>query len=824
MRSLRALRALARIELRQLSRHPGRSVLVILLITIPVAALVGGSTLYRITHPTAEESRAEVMGSADLRIETDHTHDADRILALLPGTARVEHLLVGDAEVRVPGRRLLGRSFVIEPGGISADGLARGHLRTTTGRTPDRSGEVALSPLMLEGLDRTIGERVTLDSAEATIVGVVQSPENIGLPVVLRAGSLSAEVEQAHHESLLVELPETDADPTLTRLRDAGIRVRARGEIGTSDGFETVAMFVLAGFGFFLAALVIAAAFAVSLRRRQREIGLLGATGASVGVVRASMLLSALVLASIGCVLGTACGLGTAAALLPFWEDWNGRWNGGFEISYEHLAGALLLGLATAVIAAVLPATSSTRLPVRAALGGRRPVTTGARTWFIAGVVLLVGGFGFMFWGSTSTGFVAGTGVLIGAVLGVLGFGACSPSFLHGLARLAAPLPLAWRLAVRDAGRFRSRNGPVVTSVLAGMSIPVLIGTMVASLDFSLDLFPPRLGDDQLLVEGPAAEEVARIVSGEFAGTLSAPLAAVHARGEPVVARFVPQGNGGRTGPTVIRGGWIACGGEDLLRILGVEHGAGEFRQGRLISLVDPERAGGSSLELRSEQDGRVLGRLDAVPIEPTRRLAGPAFVLSQQAALPLEWTPGPPPGKGLTPWLLRLDGPITAATHARAREIAARFAGTTVDAERLRLRPTFLFVQVAFWICLATGLMIVFVATALSAAESAADARMLHIVGAAPHLLRRHLAASAGYLAFLGCVLAVPAGLIPFFGLRALAHAPLEFSMPWSVVSLTVIALPALAYGGTWLFALLRGGSPATSRCDDALVPFTNP
>jgi len=100
----------------------------------------------------------------------------------------------------------------------------------------------------------------------------------------------------------------------------------------------------------------------------------------------------------------------------------------------------------------------------------------------------------------------------------------------------------------------------------------------------------------------------------------------------------------------------------------------------------------------------------------------------------------------------------------------------------------------------LVTGLLVLGVATALSAAESAADAATLHAVGARPRSLRGLAAARSAYLALLGCLLAVPAGLLPLVGLLAAADVPLAFRTPWAELALVVGGLPCLAWAGTWL------------------------
>ncbi len=98
------------------------------------------------------------------------------------------------------------------------------------------------------------------------------------------------------------------------------------------------------------------------------------------------------------------------------------------------------------------------------------------------------------------------------------------------------------------------------------------------------------------------------------------------------------------------------------------------------------------------------------------------------------------------------------------------------------------------------TSLIVVFLATALAGAESAADARVLDAVGAPPREQRKLSGARAAYLALLGAVLAAPAGLAPSWGLVEFADARLSFHAPWPQIAVCVIVLPLLAFLGAWL------------------------
>lgn len=802
MKALRTLRALARVEVRQLLLYPRRSLLVMLLVAVPVAAVVGGSTLAQITERTVEEQRTQTMGAAPLRVDgIEHRDHLERARTLLPPEARIADLFVGVEEVSVPGTRLRGKLIAIDSQALEPGGLAHGMVVFKSGRAPRNAGEVALSPVLLEGLDRRLGDQVVLEYGPLrTITAVVVDPEQLDLPLVVRP---AAAVEHRGRHSLLVELPGNlpEGSATATTLREAGLRPSLRAEVGgrSDTGRLILALGIL---GFFEAALVIAAAFAVSIRRRQREIGLLGATGATVHGLWSSLLMSAATVALVGGVVGTVAGTALAALLHPFLDGWNQRFNGGFEVSTESILAGVLLGLLTAVLAAAIPARGAARLPIRLALGGRRPPTADARSWLRVGIFLVLLGILLTSMARSEHTAAAVLGVLVGPVLGIVGFGLCSPWLLDVLARRAAPLPLSWRLAVRDAGRFRSRNGPVVTAILAGMSMSMTLAILVTSIETAIDLIPATYREDQLLVEGTDAEAVARRIATELSAVAVAPWSIAYTGGEPVRAQFT----GGPTRRFV--GETIAIGNEDFLRAMGAEAAREPFTSGRLVALDPaPEPA---ELRLTSWLGDRPLTSPSLFRSALDQRLREPAFLLHEEALAEYGMEPGPPIRRTLTPWLVRLPQPVTRRDLARSQALAAASVGTSVDAALLHQRPAKGFYYVVLGLCVFTGLVIVLIANALTAAESAGDERVLHAVGAAPSLVRRHLAARAAYLAALGCILAVPGGLLPTMGLLRAAKLPMEMVVPWHAVASTLLVLPAVAYLGAWLLSAARRRSPA--------------
>jgi len=787
-----ALRALFRVELRQLQKNRGRSWLVMLLVAAPVAAIVGASTLLQITVPSAEENRVATLGQATLQVQPVGDLTLARAREMLPEGVRSTTVANTRVYVRSGSLQIAARASHYEPGALEPGGLAEGMLVLVEGRAPAEPGEVALSKVLLAHLRKSVGETVLIDELSCEITGSALIPDSISAAFVLCALQPGQEERQS---TLLVEADDAEVKAFTARWKKQGYEVVKRAQISGPDGFEQLIVFVIGGVGLLEAALIVAAAFAVGLRRRQREIGLLSATGADRTAIRFALVSSSGALALAGGLLGAVLGIIISALFHPHLDGWNGRLNGPFELVPLHIVAALSLGILSAVLAVAIPSRSASKIEVKEALGGRRPVTTGSSRWLALGVVMVAGALTLLLTSVKMEGPFAASSLLGGSILGVLGFGACSPWLLDRLAHLAGRLPLAWRLAVRDAGRFRARNGPVVTAVLAGMSISVTVAAMLTSLRRMPNFELAMMRDDWLVIEGLGAEQVAERLGSEFTLVASAPLSAAHSRGRGVIAATEPRSSDNA------HASWIACGEPELLSVLGVIDDQPEYQSAGLVALHDHREAHtGASFPRLPE--GTVAPELDC--LHAKRVVRAPGFVIARAELERLEFEPGPPPGSRMIPWIVRLDQPISREDLERAEAIASESAGTTIDAQLLHLSPTRSFYRFVLLVCHATGLIILCVATTLSAVESAADARVLETVGAPPSLLRAVVSARTTYLAILGCVLAIPAGMFPAAGLISLASVPLELVMPWPEILITVLGLPLTAYCGAWLLASL--------------------
>lgn len=794
------LRALLRIEWRHLVRAPLRSLLIVLLLAVPVAAVVGGSVLLFVALPTRTEQIREQLGGADRRVD-GRAQRLVQAAAALPEDVAVHWQTFRPARIRVRGLALSAMWFAFDPKGPVA-----GRYRLMDGRAPAGPGEVAVSPAVRTAAGLALGDPIeAVGATPQTVVGVLADPERLEDPFVVEAAGSPPETagDRSTGAAMFLELGAADADEVDAALRALGSGLSILGPDRAAQSMEGVgqAVLVFGSLGFVEAALVVAAAFVIGLRRRQREIGLVASVGARGRDIIHGVLASAAILALLGSLLGVGVGLGIAAWLHPRLDGWAARMTGPFEVPWGVVGGACVLALLTSVLAALWPARSAARLPVMAALSGRRPPrgSLGSR-WLALGLVLVALGAG----ATCCVPFLRDGAVVVagiaGAVLGVLGFGACSPWLLERLGRYAARLPVPWRLAVRDASRFRSRNGPVVTAVLAGMAVSVTIAAVLASIEATSGSTKPSLGPDVLRFQGTGAAAAAERAAEELGARAIANLQCAYRDGQPVRAIWIDE-RSQALGDFV---GWLAVADGDLFDALGCGTSSEIARasaSGGLLSL-DPIPEGARGAHLRSPRaEGAPIGTVWSVrPVSSPPGLSRPRMAMPRTALASHGLVAGPWPSSGDT-WLVRLDCVVDDAALERARELAAAFPGTGVDAALLLRRLPQTLYRVALLLSVLSGLLVLGVATALTAVESRGDRETLASLGASPRMRRAHAAAATGYLALLGCSLSIPAGLLPAFGLVT-GIGGLAFRVPWWELAVTAVGLPVLAYALAWLVA----------------------
>jgi putative ABC transport system permease protein len=898
-------RVALRLARRDAWRSKSRSLLVLLLVALPVAGVVAVDVYTRAERALRTETAyalAQVGPTADAQVVLTGASPVTQAPVGWvgdPGGGPPATLAAVEAALP-PGSRLVSRGLplyaAIEAGewGV-ADELQQQDTRdpmvadlwsTIQGRLPVTDGEVALTTSTARRIRAGVGSSVVVTPLSAprtpvtlAVSGLVADRGDRGgvmLPGAVRADGVAsdtylvdaprdltwADVRAVNavggiviSRSCLDDRPlaasDTPDDPdALQRATDLAQRYAAI--VGVVTVLVVLQIALLAG-----------PAFAVQLRRRQRELGLIGASGGDALALRRTVLASGVVLGTLGAALGVLVGwsavwlLGGALAFRPL-ADLVGSSLGVPGLPVEVL-GVAAVGVIAAIAAALVPAEAAGRGDVIDTLKGRRPLPPVRTRAPLLGLVL--GGVGLlvMSYGTTiPDGIVLGIGVATAEI----GLVVLMPFLVSRGALVARWLPLSSRLAVRDAGRHRMRTTAAACAIAAAAAAAVAVSAWASSYQLTSQAadvtyvegtLPLIVGDTYdengiITVRGSTTEpEVRRVVAETLPGSRTAlltdltttgpgsetygavycvaaasatavPAPSVSSDDRPCVGRLA---RGGRFGGSVV----VLDDPDQLGTVLGplapLDEARRTLAEGGAVAL-QPGVVG---------SDGKAALRLVAIDMQtseeiPSELLRVPAIeVLS--GALPADVIVGPAalePGRplaglltpGATSTLLVLtDQPDSADRPTAQDRVTLALSKAGLDNVGLAYLggdelPGVVILAVGAGVTALLALLAGLMVTGLALADGRADLVTLASVGAPPGARRRMAASSAGFVSVVGCAAGAVSGLM---GARVLLPLASElqgrFVTPWAMLAAVVVGVPLLTAGVAWL----------TTRADVPLV-----
>jgi len=244
----------------------------------------------------------------------------------------------------------------------------------------------------------------------------------------------------------------------------------------------------------------------------------------------------------------------------------------------------------------------------------------------------------------------------------------------------------------------------------------------------------------------------------------------------------------------------------DILRMANAESAPADLAEGYAV-VLSHRAATATTLEIVLQRDPNdpnsmerftLPVRLLKVPV-PGGRL--PDLFLPEATIRQLGLVvPEPNPQIEPPPYIVQYDHTVNGADLAHAQVVASQYPDTfaLIDTPPERQGAEFRIVIMALVLVFAVS--VTGIAIALGEAESRPEQRSLLAIGADPRLRRRIAGARAAVMALLAGILAVPAGLLPIWGIFVSRGSPI--AVPTLEITGAVLVLPLLAVAASWLLS----------------------
>jgi putative ABC transport system permease protein len=517
------VRKLSSLGSRSLAHRKGRSLLTGGGIVLGVAILFGVLVANATTQKGVDDLIETITGRADVVAGPVGAFDAS-----LPNGSIEELRTLPDVDAVVGGygfgtalRDHPDKDDPDEPTDIGVSGIIPSEAQKlrdydfAAGRfaRPGRN-EIAISSDLAEDIDVGLGDSLTITGRRLTqplvIVGIVDLGAEVGgfdessqrtFTSVETARRLQGDPPGTFVGASLILNDDVDVDRWIGRHHDSITGVRLQNAQTMAAGFkEFLGVFgtlltFFATITLFVGAFLIYLTLSMAVIERTRMYGTLRALGASRKQVRRVVLVEAVALGVVSSIAGLILGLGLALGLLQLIGRLFDLEIPGLVVSPGAIIGAILVGLVTTVISALVPAVRAGRLaPVEAMKGDYARDTRLGRAW-IAGAILFVVGVAMYLVVPEPGSNVAVIAILFGAVLLV-------PLLLRPLAMLLGRVTNriargVGEIAVLHLAKERSRSAYTLALIMVVMSMLFATGGMYLSVRGAIsDLIADQFGAD----------------------------------------------------------------------------------------------------------------------------------------------------------------------------------------------------------------------------------------------------------------------------------------------------------------------------------------
>jgi len=795
-------RVMTRWARRLLRREWRQQILVLALLALTVGAATFGVAAAYNTSPLPNPQ----FGSADYLVQFGGI--GPRIM-----TADIAAVRNAFGAIEVIGRQFVpipGSTQSVEFRALSQDGPYSGPmLALVRGQYPSSAGQVAVTSGLAQDLQVRIGSVLSLPEHHQRVTGIVENPSDLNDQFAMVPPSAAGPPQ-----GVTVLLDASPAAFSAFRTAFRGQLVwQARG--ASTQGAVAAGTLGAVAVLMALVSLVAAAAFAVLAARRQRQLGLLAAIGATRKQLRMVMVAGGALVGIIAAVTGAAIGLAAWFVTAPHLQAFAGHRIDRFAVPWDLVALGMLLAILTAVAAAWWPARAASRVPVVSALSARPLPPRPARRTATVAILLIVLSLACLALANQTSGPL----IILGALTMALGISFISPLTIRTLTAAGHRAPVAVRLALRDLARYQARSAAALAAISLALGIAVAIMISVAAAthaanagnlpDNQMQIWIGQPGDNQLVpIRTPAELSALAATVHRIAGSLGG--AAVIPLDMPVNPASPPQ-----------------PGGQQPVVSLNAPVDQSSGRNGVYHSLV-LYVATPAVLRLLGLNPATISPATDILTVDAGQDVLTTITTITNATNVQRIHVPGytSEPTSLITPnglrrehwiqiqagWMIQSARPVSPAQIAAARETAAK-SGLTIESRNTQESlATIRTVATAAGALIALGVLAM--AVGLIRAEAAGDVRTLTAIGAASTTRRTLTATTAGTLALLGTLLGSAAA---YLALAAAHRSDLAVlgRVPVLDLAITVAGVPAAAALAGWLLAGREQSSIARQALD---------
>lgn len=795
-------RVVTRWARRLLRREWRQQILVLALLAVTVgAAAFGVAAAYNVASLPSPQ-----FGSANYLLQFagtgQKTMTAD-ISAARKAFGSIE--VIGREFVSIPGSAQTVEYRALNPGGLYSGpmlALLRGHY-------PSGAGQVAVTSGLAQTLQVHIGSVLSLPGHHQMVTGIVENPSDLTDQFALVPPSAARPAQ-----GITVLL---DASPAAFR----AFRATFHGQlVWQARGANTQGAVAAGALGavtvlMVLVSLVASAAFAVIAVRRQRQLGMLAAIGATRKQLQMVMVAGGALVGIIAAVTGAAIGLAAWFAAAPHLETFAGHRIDRLAIPWNLVALGMLLAILTAAGAAWWPARAASRVPVVNALSARPLKPRPAHRSAIMAVPLIVLALACLALANQRSGAL----IIVGALAMALGISFISSLSIRVLTAAGRRAPVAVRLALRDLSRYQARSAAALAAISLALGIAVAIMISLAAAmnpanvgnlpDNQMLIWIGQPGDNQLVpVRTPAELRTLAAAVHRIAGSLGG--AAVIPLDMPVNPASRPQ-SGGQQPVVSLNAPLDRAAGRN-----GTYHSVALYVvTPAVLHLIGINPAAiGPATNILTVQAGRdVLTTMTTITrATNVQRIRVPDYGSEPTSLITVNGLRHEHWNQIRSGWMVESARPLRAAQIAAAREVAAK-TGLVIESRNTQASlGTIRTVATAAGALIALGVLAM--AVSLIRAEAAGDVRTLTAIGAASTTRRTLTAATASTLALLGVLLGSGAAYLALAAAHRGDISALS-RVPVLDLTLTIVGIPAAAALAGWILAGRRPSSVARQPLD---------